>query len=188
MNAMDTPTVGAPRRRLLLGHWPSLLGLVAAASQILSGMDRDSVAITIAVAASCYLAGGALGRPWIAWATIPVGTLVVALSEIAGIPWWVGLTTFAALLVLTGLLRRTPARILTAQGLAMLGYGGMAVAAVLVSPRVGLTLAGVALATHALWDYRHWRRNDVVPRSLAEFCIVLDIPFGVTAIVLAVTH
>ena len=58
----------------------------------------------------------------------------------------------------------------------MLGFGGVAVAAVLVSPRLGL--AGVALAGHALWHCRHRRRNEVAPRSLAEFCSVLDIPSG----------
>jgi hypothetical protein len=76
--------------------------------------------------------------------------------------------------------------VLTVQGLAMLGFSGVAVVAVLVSPRLDLALAGVALASHAAWDYGHWRRNTVVPRSLAEFCFVLDIPFGVAAIVLAI--
>lgn len=70
----------------------------------------------------------------------------------------------------------------------MLGFGGLAVVALLVSPRLGLALAGVALASNAVWDYLYWRRNEVVPRSLAEFCILLDIPFGVAAIVLAFTE
>ena len=93
---------------------------------------------------------------------------------------------FAAILVVVGVLRRAQVRSLSAQGLAMLGFGGVAVVAVLVSPRLGLLLAGLALASHAAWDYVHWRRNAVVPRSLAEFCFVLDVPFGVAAIVLAI--
>ena len=174
--------------RPVLGYWPVALGLAAATFQIVTGVATDAVAITIAVAASCYLAAAALGQPWIAWAGVLVGSLVVTFSEIAGIAWWLGLTVFAAVLVVAGVLRRTQARALTAQGLAMVGFGGLAVVAVLISPRLGLALAGVALASHAAWDYLHLRRNVVVPRSLAEFCFVLDVPFGVAAIVLAITR
>ncbi|MGW6172506.1 hypothetical protein ACWF5H_03335 [Arthrobacter sp. NPDC055138] len=154
--------------------------------QIVTGVAVGAVAITVAAAASCYLAAAALGRPWIGWAAIPVASIVVTVSEISGISWWVGLAGFAAVLVVVGVLRRAQIRPLTAQGLAMLGFGCVAVVAVLVAPRLGLVLAGVALASHAAWDYVHWRRNTVVPRSLAEFCFVLDIPFGVAAIVLAI--
>jgi hypothetical protein len=177
---------GARVRRPVLGYWPAALGLAAATFQIVTGVAADAVAITVAAAASCYLAAAALGRPWVAWAGIPVASGVVVVSEIAGISWWVGLAGFAAVLVVAGVLRRAQTHPLTAQGLAMLGFGGVAVVAVLVSPRLGLALAGVALASHAAWDYVHWRRNTVVPRSLAEFCFVLDIPFGVAAIVLAI--
>ncbi|TJY69306.1 hypothetical protein E4J89_11605 [Arthrobacter sp. CAU 1506] len=173
-------------RRPVLAYWPAALGLSAAMFQIATGVATGAVAITVAAAASCYLAAAALGRPWIGWAAIPVASIVVIVSEIAGIFWWVGLAGFAAILVVVGVLRRAQVRSLSAQGLAMLGFGGVAVVAVLVSPRLGLALAGVALASHAAWDYVHWRRNTVVPRSLAEFCFVLDIPFGVAAIVLAI--
>lgn len=177
---------GARVRRPVLGYWPAALGLAAAMFQIVTGVAAGAVAITVAAAASCYLAAAALGRPWIGWAAIPVASIVVIISEIAGITWWVGLAGFAAALVVVGVLRRGQDRSLTAQGLAMLCFGGVAVVAVLVSPRLGLVLAGVALASHAAWDFVHWRRNKVVPRSLAEFCFVLDIPFGVAAIVLAI--
>jgi hypothetical protein len=122
-----------------------------------------------------------------AWATILLGSVVVTLSEIADIAWWAGLGVFAVILVVVGLVRRSPRAALTAQSVAMLVFGGVAVAGALASPRLGLAVAGVALASHAAWDYRHWRRTEVVPRSLAEFCLFLDIPFGVAAIVLALT-
>lgn len=186
--ATTTPADVAHVRRPLLGYWPAALGAAAATFQIMTGLAAEAVAITVAVAASCYLAAAALGRPWVAWASIVTGSAVVIVSEIAGIVWWAGLAAYAAALVLVGLQRQARARALTAQGLAMLGFGGLAVVAVLVSPRLGLALAGVALASHAGWDYVHWRRNEVVPRSLAEFCCLLDIPFGVAAIVLAVTY
>jgi hypothetical protein len=187
MDGTGSRAEAAPMRWPVLRFWPAALGSAAAAFQIATGLNAQAVAITVAVAASCYLAAAALGLPWMAWVNILVGSVVVTVSEIAGIPWWVGLGVFAAVLVVVGLVRPSPGAALTAQSLAMLVFGGVAVAGALASPRLGLAVAGVALACHAAWDYRHWRRKEVVPRSLAEFCLFLDIPFGVAAIVLALT-
>jgi hypothetical protein len=38
---------------------------------------------------------------------------------------------------------------------------------------------------HAVWDAVHLRRGVVVPRSLAEACIFLDVPLGIAVIALA---
>jgi len=69
---------------------------------------------------------------------------------------------------------------------ALLVFGGLAVTALFLAPRLGLVLAGVVLASHAGWDVVHYRRDQVVPRSLAEFCMLLDVPLGVGFVVLAV--
>lgn len=180
-------TLGTGSRRPLWQHWPSLLGLAVATSQVIAGTTTEGTAITVAAAASCYLAAAALGRRWIAWAGIISSSAVVVASEGAGLPWWVGLTGYAVLLLVLGLAGSAGARTLSEQSLAMLGFGGLAVLALLISPRLGLALAGLVLASHALWDYRHWRRNDVVPRSMAEFCFLLDVPLGATALLLALT-
>lgn len=158
-----------------------------ATSQIIAGTSTEGTAITVAAAASCYLAAAALGRPWVAWAGIITSSVVVVLTEMSGLPWWAGLTCYAALLLVIGLARPAAARVLSEQSVAMLGFGGLALLALFISPRLGLALAGLVLASHALWDYRHWRRNDVVPRSMAEFCFLLDVPLGVAALVLALT-
>ncbi|MFE6646632.1 hypothetical protein ACFVJS_08735 [Nocardioides sp. NPDC057772] len=187
MNSTTTAHAApASLKRPLWGHWPAALGLAAATFQIVTGAATDAVALTVTVAASCYLAAAAFGLRWIAWANILVGSIVAILSELAGAPWWLGLAVFAVVLVVVGLLRRAPVRWLSAEGFAMVGFGGLAVVAVLISPRTGLALAGVALASHAAWDYLHWRRDAVVPRSMAEFCIVLDVLFGAAAITLAI--
>jgi uncharacterized membrane protein len=68
--------------------------------------------------------------------------------------------------------------------MAMLGYGAVAITALAFAPMVGAILASLALIAHAIWDVIHYRRNAVVPRSLAEFCIFLDVPLGVAVIVL----
>ncbi|AUN39626.1 Uncharacterised protein (plasmid) [Tsukamurella tyrosinosolvens] len=180
------PGAGAASRRWW-GHWPAVVGLVAAGIQVAGGVEPAAVSITLAVAASCYLAAAALDRPWAAWAGIPAGSAVVVAGEVSGLPWWAGLSAYALILLLIGVVRDHTARPLAEQCLALLVYGGAAVVAILVSPRGGLALAGSALACHALWDLRHLRRGDVVPRSLAEFCIVLDIPLGAAAIALACT-
>ncbi|WP_370619803.1 hypothetical protein [Mumia sp. Pv 4-285] len=179
------PTVRATGWRSLASHWPVLLGLVAAGFQIVTGVATDAVATTVAAAASCYLAAAAFSRPWVAWAGILSASVVVTVSEIAGVAWWAGLSAYAAALVLAGICRGAPARALAEQAAAMLVFGGLAVVAVTISPRLGLALAGLALASHALWDYRHLRRADVVPSSLATFCILLDVPFGLAALTLA---
>jgi len=178
-----TPTL---RRQQVLHRWPSALGLAAAAGQLAIGGDRDSVAIVVGVAALCYLGAAALRRRWVAWAGVAGGSLVVAASELAGLAWWAGIGGTALVLIVAGLLGRAPRPALTAQTAALLGYGGLAVAALYFAPRAGLVLAGIVLASHAAWDLIHYRRDQVVPRSLAEFCMLLDLPLGVGVIVIAI--
>jgi hypothetical protein len=172
---------------MILRRWPSALGLLAAGSSIATGANREAVAITLGVALLCYLAAAALNRPWIGWAGILGGSIVVTIGELAGIMWWGSLGIAAAALVAIGLIGRAPRPALTAQTAALLGFGGPAVVAMFVDPRVGMVLAGLALASHAAWDVVHWRRNEVVPRSLAEFCLLLDVPLGLALVVLAFT-
>ncbi|HWG99484.1 MAG TPA: hypothetical protein VNV66_09205, partial [Pilimelia sp.] len=80
----------APRRHAGLNRWPSALGLVAAVLLLVSGANRELVVIVVAVAALCYLGAAALSRPWVAWAGILGGGLVVFVSELVGAPWWAG--------------------------------------------------------------------------------------------------
>jgi hypothetical protein len=173
------------RTGMIVRRWPAVLGLLAAGSAIATGPNRESVAITLGVALLCYLAAAALNRPWIAWAGLLGGTLVVVIGELAGMTWWGALAITAAALVAVGLFGKAPRPALTAQTAALLGFGGPAVIALFLSPRIGMVLAGLALAGHAAWDVVHWRRNEVVPRSMAEFCLWLDVPLGVALIVLA---
>ncbi len=144
------------------------------------------MAITVCVAALCYLGAAALGRPWVAWAGIVGASLVVVASELVALVWWAGIGIAALALVVAGRLGRASRPALTAQTAAVLVFGGLAVTALFLAPRLGLVLAGVVLASHAGWDAVHYRRDQVVPRSLAEFCMLLDVPLGVGFIVLAV--
>ena len=82
------------------------------------------------------------------------------------------------------MLRRASQPALTAQSLAMLGYGGVAMIGLALVPVAGAVLASLSLIAHAIWDLIHYRRKAVVPRSLAEFCMFFDVPLGAAVIVL----
>lgn len=150
--------------------------------------DRDTAAIGVSLAMLCYLAAAALGRPWVGWVGVPASSLVVIGSELLGLPWWIGVGAVGTALVVVGLVGGASLPALTAQTVGLLAYGGLAVASLLVDPRLGMVLAGAVLAAHAGWDVVLWRRNEVIPRSLAEFCILLDVPLGVGIVVLAVVN
>lgn len=189
--AVSTATTTAPVRTglgtAIVRRWPSVVGLSLAVSQLILGTGRESLAITITVAVVCYLAAAAMDRPWVAWAAVGGTSVVVTLSEVAGLPWWVALGAVAIAMVATGLALRVPRSALAAQSAAALGFGGLAAASLVLAPKIGLVLAGIVLASHAVWDVVHWRRNKVVPRSLAEFCLLLDVPLGIGAVLLAIT-
>lgn len=171
--------------KVILDRWPSALGLAAAIAVLASAAERETVAISLGVATLCYLGAAALDRRWVGWAGVLGGSLIVVLSEVAGLAWWAGIGIMALVLIVIGVLMRVPRIPLTAQTLAMLGYGGVAVAALLLAPQAGLVLAGLALAAHGIWDLIHYRRDQVVNRSLAEACMLLDIPLGIGVVVLA---
>lgn len=186
---MSAPSGTAPTAwRTVLLHWPAAVGLTAAVLSLVTGANREAVATTICVAALCYLGAAALNRPWVGWAGILGGTLVVFAAELAGLVWWAGVGIAALVLVIGGLITGAPRLPLTAQTAALLGFGGLAVAGLFTAPRAGLALAGLALASHAVWDVIHYRREQVVPRSLSEFCILLDVPLGAGAVLLAIVN
>ncbi|MET8986978.1 hypothetical protein ABZW49_16155 [Nonomuraea wenchangensis] len=181
---MSAPSPTASRRHFVLHRWPTALGLAVAIFSLVTGSNQESLAITVSVAATCYLAAAALGAPWTVWPAALGVSLVVVVSELIGIAWWAGLGGTAVVLVVVGLALRVSRSALLAQALALVGFGGAAVIAVFVTPQVGVVVAGLALASHAIWDVIHLRRKLVVAPSLAEACIFLDVPLGLGLIVL----
>ncbi|MEV4289362.1 hypothetical protein AB0K40_28015 [Nonomuraea bangladeshensis] len=181
---MSAPSPTAGRRHVVLHRWPTALGLAVAILSLVTGSNQESLAITLAVAATCYLAAAALGEPWTVWPAALGVSLVVVVSELIGIAWWAGLGGTAVVLVVVGLALRVSRSALLAQALAVVGFGGAAVIAVFSTPQAGVVVAGLALASHAIWDVIHLRRKLVVAPSLAEACIFLDVPLGLGLIVL----
>ena len=166
-------------------HGPAALGLLAALAVLAVGADRDVVAITVISATVCYLAAAALDRPWAAWAAVLGTVVVVVAGRLVGAPPWGSLGVTALLLVVVGLSGGVPRHALAAQTAAVLLYGGVAVSGLLLSPGAGLVVVAVTLVAHGIWDVVHFRRDVVVPRSLAQACVWLDVPLGTVVLVLA---
>ncbi|MFF2450965.1 hypothetical protein [Isoptericola sp. NPDC058082] len=178
------PSSGAIVRRVV-SRWPAALGLGVAAALLATGVgDRATLAIGVSAAALCYLAAAAFGRRWVAWASVLGTSLVIVASEAAGIPWWTGVGITALMLLIVSATRGAT-RAAVPQALALVGFGAVAVTALAIDPQAGLVVAGLALAGHGVWDVVHHRRDEVVPRSMAEACLFLDVPLGLGCIALA---
>lgn len=166
-------------------RWPTAVGLLGAVFVAVVSPDRDTVVIALLVAVGCYLAAAALSARWVAWAAIPVGSALVVAGALIGIDPWLVLGGTSVVLVVLGLMLGASRTALAAQSVALVAYGGVAAAALALGPTAGAIVASLALIAHAIWDVIHYRRNAVVPRSLAEACMFFDVPLGVTIIVLA---
>ncbi|HZL74971.1 MAG TPA: hypothetical protein VFB83_06310 [Propionibacteriaceae bacterium] len=166
-------------------RWPAAVGLLGAAFVAVVSPDRETVVLALLIAVGCYLAAAALSTRWVAWAAIPIGGALVVAGALIGIDPWFVLGGASIVLVVLGLLLGASRTALAAQSIALVAYGGVALAALALGPAVGAVLASLALVAHAIWDVIHYRRNAVVPRSLAEACMFFDVPLGVTIIVLA---
>lgn len=170
-----------------LRRWPTALGLAVAVAVLFAEADRETAATCVGVAVLCYLAAAALHRPWIAWAGVLGGSVLVVAGEMTGVGRWAALGATGAVLVAVALVVGAPRRPVLAQSIAFATYGGLALAALAIDPRAGVVLAGLTLAAHAAWDAVHYRRGTVVPRSLAEACIALDLPLGFGIVVIGLT-
>ncbi|MFF2272252.1 hypothetical protein ACFVTX_08250 [Agromyces sp. NPDC058136] len=165
-----------------------LIGVASGFGLLFSGYPEalgPNVPMTaLGIATLCYLAAAVTGLRWVAWLVVVLGTLLVFGAELLDLPRWAALAAAGFVLLVVGLIRRP--RATTPQAIAMLGFFGVAVAALALDPRVGLALAGLALAAHAGWDVVHYRRNVVVGRSLALWCMGLDLLLGLVCVGIAI--
>jgi hypothetical protein len=173
------------RPRALLRHWPVAVGLAAAAFSLSGGTERERVLVTLLVACLCYVAAAATGRPRWSWAAIPVGVVVLVVSELTGVPWWLGLLAAGAVATLVGALVASRRALVARQVVAMAAAGAVVLLALALSPTAALVVGGLALAAHGLWDAWHLARREVVSRSLAVACLALDVPLGLGTVALA---
>ena len=168
-------------------RWPAAVGLLGAAFVALVGHDRETLVISLLVALACYLAAAAFKVRWVAWATIPIASALVTAGAFIGIDPWLVLGGASVVLIVVGLALRASRTALAAQSLALIAYGGVGLVALTLGPVAGAVLASLVLMAHVVWDVIHYRRNAVVPRSLAEACMFFDVALGVAVIVMVLT-
>jgi len=181
----------APPRRIAwpLRRWPTVAGLAFAAFVSYGLVSGVELAPILSAAAMIYLGAAALGKRSAAWPLFFATGVVIGVGRVIDgrfEPTW-ALIGIAALLAVYGLVRGAirPAEGLPLQSLAMLVYGGVAAMALYVDPTIGSYAVALGLLAHAGWDLYHFVKNRVVARSLAEFCVALDIALAV--VIIAVT-
>jgi hypothetical protein len=178
--------------RILLRRWPALAGVAFAAFLVfMSGADAD-LAYVIATAALIYVGAAAFKKRVAAWPVFLATVAVIAVTDATKIgadaTTWI-LLGLGIPLAGYGLLRGAllPRFGLPLQTLALLGFGAVAVIALLLVPAAGAYLVALGLLAHAAWDAYHHRTNKVVARSYAEFCLVLDAALAVTIVAVTAT-
>lgn len=194
--AFETATRARPSR--WTGTWPTntawivlgaitgfglLVGTTAATGGTWQEATAGDPATTVGVAALCYLAAAVTGVRWAGWLAVVPASVIPVVSRLADVPLWIPFAVVGLVLAGVGLARGRAAT--WPQAAAMIGYFGVAAAALYLEPRLGLVLAGLALVAHAVWDLVHYRRDVVVNRSLALWCIGLDVTLGGICVALA---
>lgn len=161
----------------------ALTGVLAIGGGDYRSVTRELPVTALGVAVLSYLAAAVFGRRWIGWFAAGIFSILVVLAEVVDVPRLAIFLTAAVVLATIGLIIRP--RLTLPQTLAMVGYLGVGIVSLLLLPRIGLAVAGVVFAAHAVWDVIHYRRDAVVNRSLALWCIGLDVVVGVTCVAVA---
>jgi hypothetical protein len=167
-------------------HWPAVAGLAAAIAMGVDLAAAGEIAPVVTASAFIYLGAAALGHRSAAWPVFAVSFVAVGLGRVVpglGATWL--MLGLAGLLAAYGLARggARPWWGLPLQAGALAVLAAVALLAVEASdPWAGLLVAGGLLA-HAAWDVHHHRTGRVVVRSMAEFCVVLDVVLAVLVLV-----
>ncbi|WP_052745928.1 hypothetical protein [Allosalinactinospora lopnorensis] len=170
----------------ITGRWPTYLGIALAVLSIGDGTPFASM--IVAVAALTYLTVAVIDRPGAVWLVLVVLLAGAKAVEFFDLSYWVLFGPVALVATVVGLIGGQLRR----PGLFRLQIPQMLVAGVVVviAEFAGLEYAGylvaAALLGHAIWDVAHWRADQVVTRSLAEFCAVIDSLLGLGLILLLV--
>jgi hypothetical protein len=184
------PDPGRPGRVGLLGtvvrRWPLVAGVVLGAFQIALDDPHDvsGVLMVLLLATTGYVVVAALVRPAWSWPVVGALTVLVVGSRLAGAPptvVLVGLLLLCATAVVVGAVQGTWSRhdLYRWQPWSAAAFLGVSFAALAFDPDLGRVVVAVGLIGHTVWDVVHWRRREVVSRSLAEWCAGLDLTLGV---------
>jgi hypothetical protein len=181
-------TTIAPRRApaILRVVVPAVAGVAAAIALSFQG----SIAPVIMLCAAIYLFAAVIGRRWGSWVGFAISFVVLAPGVILHNPWIsiVLLGVIQIALVIVGAVRgtwRSPSYRLQLWGAIL-----FSILAVVAASGAGLWAGIVTIAAllgHGARDLWHHHLDQVVMRSYAVFCGVLDIALGVLVGVAIVT-
>jgi len=167
------------------------LGLALGVSQLVTDDPHSiaSVLLPLILPVTGYVVIAALVRPRWSWAVIwTIVALLLGSRLLSAGPTVevAGFVTIIVAAVVVGVVRGTWARgdLYRWQPYAAVGFAAVCLGALSLSPDAGRALLGAGLIGHALWDLAHWRRHEVVSRSLSEWCAALDLTLGVGVFVL----
>jgi hypothetical protein len=186
------PRSGSPLRALLR-RWPTAAGIAMAAFTAWGATSGADLAPILTASGFVYLGAAAFQRRGAAWPVFFVSFVVIGAAGFTAYDSALGIWIMIGLcvpLAAYGLIRGAarPPEGLPLQSLAMVGFGAIAVAVLLVGGDLGLYLVALGLLGHAAWDVWHHRTERVVSRSLAEFCVVLDTLVAIAMIVAALQN
>jgi hypothetical protein len=169
------PTTTTTRAAGLAARWPLLAALVAIALVTAGGPDSHLVAVLVMLAALAPLGATAMGRPWGAWATAALGTAAVAIGMLTAVDAIALLLAVAVGVVVLGLVRgaRVDRRALGARSAAFVGFGTVALGAMMLDPAPGAVVAAALAIGRGLWDLSGGRRRAPAADAFAEFAGVL---------------
>jgi hypothetical protein len=169
--------------RWLARRWPTLAAIPLVALSLYGLDDVRGLAFLLVLSPLGYLVPASFNRPGITWPAVLIGGVAVAPLRIFELNVAYALLVASVAFVVIGTVRRAPG--FGIQVIAAVLFAAVAVIAIEAGSLVlGGVLVGVGLLAHAAWDAYHHRVDRVVPRSFAEWCLVVDVVLGVAAIVL----
>lgn len=177
--------------RTLARRWPAFLGVAFAAFNLATD-DPTSVSgalLVLVLATTGYVVIAVLVRPRWSWpvlGALVALVMVTRLTSAGPVIELAGMVAIIATAIVVGFLRGiwTRTDLYRWQPYAAVGFIALGLGALWLSPEAGRVLIAAGLIGHTVWDVVHWRRHEVVSRSLAEWCAALDLTLGLGVLVL----
>lgn len=170
--------------RWTLRRWPALLALalvgpdVVAAALGEKGGSAQFLGEALPMLALIYLIMAKIANRKVTWPVVVLVAGTVAVTEVTGIVAPSTLLIGASLILLvwvmfTGEIDSTPN--MRPQVVGVVFFCGVALAGLAVDPTIGVYVIAAGWFLHGVWDFVHIWRDQVVSKTFAEWCGVIDV-------------